>query len=356
MIKFFLKLFKSILEILVTVLFCIYIFSRINNMSFKDTISHLQTVAVEIFSIYTSKDIPTSSNDTTIVTSCNNNFYYSQLNDTAKIIYNAFETNIDNLKKDNYVIDFNTTFNDLLNQTTGKHKLNKAFQSAIDAFTFDHPELFYIDSTKILLDTRSFSLGSLKTYKVKIIPKINTYLDDSFKSPEEVEIAIKKVEDIKNNIVNTVSKYTTYNKIKYVHDMLVNTIEYDANFNNNNIYNIYGALVEKKVVCEGYAKAFKYIMDALDIECILVTGSATTPSDETEAHMWNYVKLNDSWYGVDVTWDDPIIIGGPSTNNLRRIYLLKGYFTFAESHSPNGKITTSGMLFQLPTLSYENFK
>ena len=27
-------------------------------------------------------------------------------------------------------------------------------------------------------------------------------------------------------------------------------------------------------------------------------------------HIWNYVKLNDQWYHLDLTWDDPVSTSG----------------------------------------------
>jgi len=138
--------------------------------------------------------------------------------------------------------------------------------------------------------------------------------------------------------------------------LLVNSLEYGTSLTKSNIHNIYGALVEREVVCEGYAKAFKYILDSLDIECILVSGNATNSSNQTELHMWNYVKINDFWYGVDVTWDDPIIIGQSILQYTRHNYLLKGYRTFINSHVPSGKISNTGMFFTLPILSDTNYK
>ena len=72
--------------------------------------------------------------------------------------------------------------------------------------------------------------------------------------------------------------------------------------------------------------------------------------------MWNYVELNGKWYGVDVTWDDPIIIGGPSKNSLRHTYFLKGNSTFNKSHVTTGKISDEGIIYKLPSLSLENYK
>ena len=211
-----------------------------------------------------------------------------------------------------------------------------------------------------------YSIGSLTTYLTQIIPLqnntdknvANNYLNASFNSEEEVEMAIKNVEDIKKEIINKVSDYSTYNKIKAIHDILVNSIEYDETYSKTNTHNIYGAFIEKEVVCEGYAKAFKYIVDSLDIECILVSGNVEVFNpDETisQSHMWNYVNLNNNWYGVDLTWDDPIIIGGDNKNNIRHDYLLKGSYIFNDTHTPSGKITSAGMLFHLPDLSTINY-
>lgn len=354
--KFIFKILKFIFTILIAFIVFTFLFSLKNNMSFGSTLTYLKTIGSEILNINNSQNVLADSYNEVIMTSTNNHYYYDQLDDTGKVIYSALENNIDNLKKENYTIDFTTTFNDLLNTTTGQYKLNKAFQSALDAFFYDHPELFYLDLTNFSLNTKCISIGSIKTYAVEIVPKNNSYLCSDFKSEDEVKIAIKQVENIKNDIVNTVTDKNVYNKIKEVHDILVNTIEYDASLNKANTYNIYGALIKKQVVCEGYAKAFKYIMDNLDIECILVSGVATNSSGKQEAHMWNYVKLNDAWYGVDVTWDDPIIVDEYIKDNLRHTYLLKGKSSLLSSHNPNGKISDTGMLFTLPTLSTNDFK
>ena len=207
------------------------------------------------------------------------------------------------------------------------------------------------------LTITSTSLGPLSTYTVKIEPIDNkNYLIDCYASELDVNNAISKVETIKNNAINEVINDNDYNKILKIHNMLVNSIEYNSSLDADNSHNIYGALVNRKTVCEGYAKSFKYILDSLNIECILVSGIATNSSGETESHMWNYVKLDDSWYGVDVTWDDPIIVGGFTKNNIRHDYFLKGKSTFIKSHSPSGKISDTGMLFKLPSLISQNYK
>ena len=57
-----------------------------------------------------------------------------------------------------YTIDFGTQFNGLLNSENGEDKLNVAFQSAWNAYTYDNMDLFYIDVEKLTLTTRTMTL------------------------------------------------------------------------------------------------------------------------------------------------------------------------------------------------------
>ena len=84
-------------------------------------------------------------------------------------------------------------------------------------------------------------------------------------------------------------------KILAVHDYLISSITYDKG--NKNRFNIYGALVEKQCVCQGYAQAMEYLLTKTGVIC----GVAT--SDNAE-HAWNVVKIGNHWYHSDPTWDD----------------------------------------------------
>lgn len=88
-----------------------------------------------------------------------------------------------------------------------------------------------------------------------------------------------------------------YEKLKFFHDYLILNCETDKTYAFSDT--IYGALVEKKALCEGYSKAFAYLCNLAGIENVIVTGETYVP------HMWNMVRLDDSWYHVDVTWDKP---------------------------------------------------
>ena len=137
-----------------------------------------------------------------------------------------------------------------------------------------------------------------------------------------------------------------------VHDYLVENLEYDTSISRSHIYTIYGALINKVCVCEGYARAFKYIMDSINIPCVMVMGEGTNSQGQRENHAWNYVQLDGRWFAIDATWDDPVVQGGGRVSNESRYkYFLKGSSTFNQDHVPSGRFTEGGKIFTYPIIS-----
>ncbi len=114
------------------------------------------------------------------------------------------------------------------------------------------------------------------------------------------------------------SDMTALRKVIAVHDYLATLITYDQTLSRRNTYQ---ALVERSVVCQGYALAFSLLMQRCGIECVLV------PSDPMN-HIWNAVKLNGNWYHVDVTWDDPTIKGVERSGVVTHDHLLRSDSAF----------------------------
>lgn len=127
----------------------------------------------------------------------------------------------------------------------------------------------------------------------------------------------------------------TYSKVKAVHDILAARSSYNyaaleggsaGEFEKDLSHSAYSAMFNDiyDPVCEGYAKAFKIVMNLMDIPCVVAV------SDD---HMWNNVQMDDGlWYNLDLTWDDLSV-------PLRYDYFLvgsgtvcDGYQTFAQSH------------------------
>lgn len=284
-------------------------------------------------------------------------FFYNQLNDYSKTIYKAFESNKENMKTGTYKIELGTSFSSLLSQSNGQDLLGDYYQSAIEAYTYDNPDVFYLSPNKMFLNMETTTQGKKVTYNVYINSGSEAnYLVDGYNSKQDIDNAMSQIEQVKNEILSRRTG-NTYNDIKLVHDYLVDNVEYDSSISKPNIYDIYGALVRKESVCEGYARSFKYLMDELNIPCTLVIGTATNSQGQTENHAWNYVQINNNWYAVDTTWDDPIIIGnGTVSESIKYRYFLKGSSEINADHFPSGKFTENGMEFSYPNLSSNNYE
>ncbi len=85
-------------------------------------------------------------------------------------------------------------------------------------------------------------------------------------------------------------------KAMALHDWLVQHVVYGYGPNQ---YDAYGAIVDRKCVCMGYALAYGDLLSLAGIEKGYVTSNALN-------HMWNIVKMDGNWYNVDCTWDDPL--------------------------------------------------
>ena len=285
-----------------------------------------------------------------------NKYFYNQLEDYSKIIYNAFESNKENMKTGTHKIELGDSFSKLLNEENGQEQLGKYYQSAIEAYNYDNPDVFYLSPNKMYLNIETTTKINKVTHNVYISNKQGEkYLTDEFSSKEQVDNALQQIEEVKNQILQN-RKSNTYENIKMVHDYLIENIEYDTSISKENIYNIYGAMVNKESVCEGYAKSFKYLMDALGIPCTLVIGEATNSEGQTENHAWNYVQIDNYWYAIDCTWDDPISTTGWVSQASKQRYFLKGSEDMLKNHNPNGQFTEGRKVFNYPELSTSNYK
>ena len=105
-----------------------------------------------------------------------------------------------------------------------------------------------------------------------------------------------------------------------VHDALCEKTSYDNNYSANS-YTIYGALVENKATCEGYSRAYQYLLSLYQIPSVLVSGQS-----DGNGHMWNKVCIDDIWYNTDVTFDD-------SDDYLKHYFFNRTDAEFTQSHT-----------------------
>lgn len=103
------------------------------------------------------------------------------------------------------------------------------------------------------------------------------------------------------SVVEGMPDGSDYEKLKYLHDYLV--LRCDYNTEALSPFTAYGALVEGRATCQGYADAMHLLLSGAGFETVFTTGIGDS---ETVKHKWNYVKTSDGkWYIIDPTWDDP---------------------------------------------------
>lgn len=159
----------------------------------------------------------------------------------------------------------------------------------LDSLIYENPQFYYMSNT-IYYEYYTYT-NTITTLMFKyVIPK-NELPQAQKKYEAAVSALLKQVEALP----------TDMEKALVLHDAIALSCEYDETAVGDDVfpYNAYGCLVSQKAVCQGYALAYKDLLDRLGVDCIVV-------ESEEMNHAWNMIKLGSSWYHVDITWDDPV--------------------------------------------------
>jgi len=314
----------------------------------------------------TNPEVPTTSNPSVTETS-----EVVELDEVATYGYNdlAKKTNGNKLTQlytalYNECVDFSSSINELSithkdfsNGTSGDFYIfsddvnystyGADFYTAAAVFkcvVLDHPEFYFVDNSIL-------SHGN----------NIELICDPDYKSATDRLTYNAKIEEYKATVKEEFSEDTsTSRKIKKIHDYIINNAEYSfvtvggvkQADSSSYAHNILGIILNKKGVCESYAKLFELLLHDNDIECILVSGTGVSSSG-SEGHAWNYVRIDSKWYGFDVTWDDPV----GTIPSLSYDYYGKVNSGFTNTHIPStqGDLTYAyEYLYTLPTLADSN--
>ena len=220
--------------------------------------------------------------------------YSSELSELEECIYSAYK----NMDKTIYVYSYSATYSEVY--------------SAIDNVLNNRPDIFYVSKNI----NCSISDGFVTT-----ITPIYLFTE------EKVEAAKSTINASANSLIGDLDgSMTDVQKLLLLHDRLIldmmyNSVAIENDTLTENDYTIYGAFVNKKGVCEAYAKAFKYCADLLGIENEVVPFSIMN-------HMWNQVKIDGNWYNIDITYDDEL------TSDLFA-HVEHKYFLFSDTAALN---------------------
>lgn len=132
---------------------------------------------------------------------------------------------------------------------------------------------------------------------------------------ERMEYMKKASENKAKEIISKVLKtgMSDLEKELALHDYVVNNAKYDARLYTDNMpsesYLDYGVLIEGVGVCDSYARAMYRLLNTAGIESIYVIGDGVS-GGQIIPHAWNIVKIQDNYYQLDATWNDPVLSSG----------------------------------------------
>ncbi|MGM9666843.1 MAG: transglutaminase domain-containing protein [Eubacteriales bacterium] len=181
-------------------------------------------------------------------------------------------------------------------------------KTVMAAYDCDYPQHFWVK----------------KSYTADLIPfsasikSITMQYSMSGKTLENARVAF---ENEANQILSGINfSMSDYEIELYLHDAIAENVDYILGYVNS--HNAYGAIVNKKAVCDGYSKAFQYLLRKCGIQALVINGYADT------GHAWNIVKIDGKYYHTDVTFDD-------ASNNLYHEYFNVSTTTITKDRTIN---------------------
>lgn len=168
--------------------------------------------------------------------------------------------------------------------SVGKFKYTVSdFESAYWAFDYDNPQFFWLAN-----GYRYIFLGD-DLYNVTM--EYSRTKEQAAAIQPKFDAAAQKIID------KALAQDNLFDRVLVIHDAITEMTTYNAKAPSYKS-EADGPLVYGEALCEGYAKAFMYLCQAVGIQCFCVAGYAG------EDHMWNMLQLDGEWYHMDVTWDD----------------------------------------------------
>ena len=197
-------------------------------------------------------------------------YAYSQLDNTNKSIYDEIYYALLNRTK----VSLSTTDMSLI-------------KDVFECVMLDHPDIYYVDG----YTTSTYSSKNVVT-RIELEPAISMSELEAQSYQQAIDEYVRKW---KSGITELMTQYEI---VKYTYEFIIEHTTYRLEAPNNQ--NICSVFCNGYSVCQGYAKAFQYLMHEAGIWCTLVTGSTV----DGIGHAWNMVKIEGGYYHVDVTWGD----------------------------------------------------
>lgn len=166
-----------------------------------------------------------------------------------------------------------------LSTSDGRH-----LEDIFNCLKADHGGLFWVESFRYTQYQRNGQT------------EVMSFAPNYIMTAEEREVMQKYIDrEAAEYLKGLHTGVSDYKKVCTIYRKLIKQVDYNLDADNNQ--NIISVFIGKQTVCQGYASALQYLLNKLDIPCVIVTGMA-----KGGPHAWNLVQLDGEWYYVDVTW------------------------------------------------------
>ena len=201
-------------------------------------------------------------------------YYYNRMNKIEQAVYHALYQGFLNIDEEIQIP-----------RLEGEALYNVFFKLRLE-----HPEIFWATGYKYKYYNDSPNLI--------FVPE---YLFEKAKIKEHQKAMTARVE----KIAREAKTFSQWDKEKYIHDFLCESIHYDK-LKKPYSHEIIGPLGHGVGVCEGIAKSVKVLCDALGIWCMIAVCGNNPEKGIKYRHTWNIVKIDGQYYHLDVTFDNTL--------------------------------------------------
>lgn len=201
------------------------------------------------------------------------------------------------------------------------------FQNVLAALLHDCPyELYWYDKVSGIRQSRNLRLGRDGSYTITAVTFSFAVVNDhrpADYSSEDPSVDTSHVATANAAAANAraiVAKYagkSNYEKLKAYKDTICELVSYNYTAAGSGSFSqdadpwqliyVFDGDAATNVVCEGYSKAFQYLCDLSDFDCVVQCASVTgnlISGIGAGGHMWNVVTIGGKNYLVDVTNSD----------------------------------------------------
>lgn len=218
-----------------------------------------------------------------------NYYFYNKMTNTQRAFYDSLDKMCRNYLETNrsaaqFISNGRTMYYTGLISASGLTKQD--IWDVLDMFRFSNPQYYFLSNV-------SWSSGNA----------VGIGIYRAFVSGTARKLATNKVQSQLDTWGREVAKgRTDFEKARIAHDLINNKVSYNYDFYTGNLdeeaaftQSAYSAICMDKTVCAGYSQAYQMLCNSAGVDTVSVT---------SKTHQWNKVRLGDSWYNVDCTWDD----------------------------------------------------